>query len=174
MVIGDLTSRYKDKIGPALEGVEKIVIHRVGVNDRYGIKWDDDPKAICDKFITDKDVGKYTGFKVPYHFIVNSHGMVGQCIPLSRQGSHAKSHNRNSIAIAAYGDFRTDEPSYVQVLTMRSLVEYLQIRFGVTADNVVGHSDLNGGSTDPLKECPGIYMDLRCVTSGCVPLSVVT
>jgi len=95
------------------------------------------------------------GCKFPYHFGIDADGSVTQVLPLDRCGVHARKWNRETIAIACFGDFRHEQPPYEQWTAAAKLCRVLEhIKLGT---DVWGHDELKGGSSDPTKQCPGEY-----------------
>jgi len=95
---------------------------------------------------------------IGYHFLIgNGRGMDdGQIEPTFRwrrqlQGAHAgvTNYNEQGIGICLVGDFESEPPTERQVEAVESLIGTLSERFGISATNMVRHSDIS----DTL--CPG-------------------
>lgn len=99
-----------------------------------------------------------TGGKMPYHFMVEDDGTVKQCVPLSRIAPGALGVNKVSVHIAVHGDLRKHAPTSEQLAALQQLCKDLACYIGNT--NVQGHTEIAGGSRDPLKQCPGRHMDM--------------
>lgn len=146
---------------PAVRDLYKIMtlaIHRI---DRWGT-----PIEICKRFTSDPDVMKYTGGEIPYTFFITDTGEVHQALKLGDVGKHARRWNVPAIGIAVIGDFRREVPPAVQLAALTNLCFELITALGITPEEVRGHDELEGGSADPTKKCPGknLSMDWLRVT----------
>lgn len=140
-----------------IENVDKIVIHCSATRAWQDIgfeeinTWHKDPPlnwSMCG-----------------YHFIIRRDGTLEYGRPLTRQGVHAKGHNRNSWAICMVGgldDNGKAEDNFTpeQYATLRTVVMMLK---AIRPDaEVLGHRDLSpdlndDGVIDPweyVKMCP--------------------
>lgn len=98
-----------------------------------------------------------------YHFVIdNGHGgpdgrvEVGQRWRIQKWGAHTgktpgNEYNYHGIGICLVGDFINHMPSANQLASLRRLVGYLMAKYDIPVENVVGHRDGPGTST----ECPG-------------------
>ncbi len=137
-----------------IAAITTIAVHRVGVS------LGEDAITICQRFIADPDVARYTGGQVPYTFIIGNDeiGTIWQCLPLSEVGTHARRWSAPAIGVACIGDFRKHRPGDVQMKQLIRLCGYLAYAFpGIV---IKGHDELPGGSSDPNKQCPGKYLDM--------------
>lgn len=89
---------------------------------------------------------------IGYHYLIDLDGVVHDCRPVERSGSHCKGHNRKSIGIAYAGgmtkdmkqakDTRTEE----QEMALSYMLEWLKIQYPKAI--IYGHRDFS------TKECP--------------------
>ncbi len=98
-----------------------------------------------------------------YHFVIdNGHGgpdgrvEVGERWRIQKWGAHTgktpgNEYNYHGIGICLVGDFTNHMPTANQLASLRRLVTYLMAKYNIPAENVVGHCDGPGTST----ECPG-------------------
>jgi N-acetyl-anhydromuramyl-L-alanine amidase AmpD len=98
-----------------------------------------------------------------YHFVIdNGHGgpdgrvEVGERWRVQKWGAHTgktpgNEYNYHGIGICLVGDFTHHMPTANQLASLRRLVSYLMAKYEIPAQNVVGHCDGPGTST----ECPG-------------------
>jgi hypothetical protein len=136
--------RDKDKRDPRI--VELIVLHRI-----------ENSENILDlaKLFSDPAIG--TGGRFPYHFIIDSRGVVHQCVPLGIASPGAGTANRAGIQVALYGDFRKRPPTPAQLAACVELcAAFVQWKPSL---KIEGHTDKAGRSSDPKKVCPGKYLE---------------
>ena len=98
-----------------------------------------------------------------YHFVIdNGKGgldgrvEVGERWRVQKWGAHTgktpgNEYNYHGIGICLVGDFTNHMPSPSQLASLKRLVSYLMAKYDIPAENVVGHCDGPGTST----ECPG-------------------
>jgi len=101
--------------------------------------------------------GAYTGGQLPYHLVIRTDGVVDQLVELGDTAMHATRWNSAAVGIAVVGDFRRHSPTPAQWETAAALCAILTA-WGIERHE--GHSDLDGGSADPSKVCPGPHFDL--------------
>jgi N-acetyl-anhydromuramyl-L-alanine amidase AmpD len=87
--------------------------------------------------------------------LVDAEGNVTQTVPLRCVTPHAKAHNPRSIGVGAIGDFRSRAPSEKQRAAVIATCAALVSKFKLKVDAIAGHDELQGGSADPSKICPG-------------------
>lgn len=107
--------------------------------------------------VTKKDLYKWHVIErewsdIGYHYLVDLEGVVHDCRPIERMGSHCSGHNRHSVGIAYAGgmtkdmksakDTRTEE----QEVALAFMIEWLKIQYPEAV--VYGHRDFS------TKECP--------------------
>ena len=110
-----------------------------------------------------------------YHFVIdNGNGgpdgriETGPRWRSQKWGAHtgntpANAYNNYGVGICLVGDFTDKMPTPAQRQALAKLVSQLCTRYSIPAQNVIGHRDAPGAST----ECPGdqfhawIYSDLR-------------
>lgn len=152
-----------------LSDVDKIVLHRLG--PQVGTKLVHDGLSMVGEFMkTGKyQAGSYTGGKIPYHLIYHPETMTAyQVLPFTKTAIHAGKHNKSSIGIAVLRDLRTDplmdeqaDAFYDLVTAMSDTLSWVNGK----DPQIVGHDQLNGGSKDPDKECPGRLLDIGVVNA---------
>ncbi|HOF19161.1 MAG TPA: peptidoglycan recognition family protein [Phycisphaerae bacterium] len=98
-----------------------------------------------------------------YHFVItNGDGGPDGRVEVSRRwrtqkwGSHTggtpnNEYNDHGIGICLVGNFTSRMPTRAQLESLDRLAGYLARRYGIAPENVVGHRDAPGAST----ECPG-------------------
>ncbi len=95
-----------------------------------------------------------------YHFVIgNGRGSADGAIEagsrwtLQQQGGHLKSVERNevSLGICLVGNFNERSPTPKQMEALVALTRYLQAKFSIPRNRVIGHRDSRGERT----ECPG-------------------
>ncbi|HEX4130143.1 MAG TPA: peptidoglycan recognition family protein [Pirellulales bacterium] len=105
---------------------------------------------------------------IGYHFVIgNGQGMPdGLVEPTFRwteqlHGAHAanREYNEHGIGICLVGDFTAEQPTERQVAAAAELVRQLREQYGITATNVIRHSDLVA------TECPGELFPLDRILS---------
>jgi len=129
---------------------ERIVIHRIAL----GARASDIIVAFSGGISL---AAKATGYKMPYHYVVESDGSVIQTLPLDVIGPHAWKWNDRSIGVACVGDFRIHEPPKAQWYAAARLCRSLEMLYRA---DIWGHDELPEGSTDPQKVCPGAKWNL--------------
>ena len=97
-----------------------------------------------------------------YHFVVDNGSMgtqdghieTGQRWVKQIQGGHCRQPdiNEKGIGICLVGDFTDRQPTQRQLDSVALLIRGLQDQFNITDDNVVGHGEVLGESS----ECPGV------------------
>ena len=133
------------------EDIKYLVIHRL---DKAG----ESAEEIAFNFRTFYRLGKYTGFKMPYHFIIGRDGTTEQAVEIQYQAPAQGSFNFRSIGIACIGDFRNHPPTDAQSAHLQELCSLLSQAFPDA--EIVRHDELHGASSDRSKICPGKYLHL--------------
>lgn len=95
--------------------------------------------------------GSYTGGEMPYTFLVRRDGQIDQCLPVSEIGPHARKWNRPGAGLAIAGDFRKEAPTEEQVLSVSNFCAI----WAAWGCSIRSHDELDGGSEDKNKACPG-------------------
>jgi N-acetylmuramoyl-L-alanine amidase len=133
------------------EDVCRIVIHHTGVD--VGARSEDE-------YLRDLDTSVRVHRRmdgIPYHVLILPSGEDSVCRPLDQRGQHARGWNYRSIGVALAGNLEHHPPTGPAVATLVSICVGLCEEFGLTADDVVGHKELEGCRTD----CPGSYVPLQ-------------
>ena len=145
--------------------INTLAYHRVGIDKKYNLLLGLDAVTICQRFIHDPEVAKYTGAEVAYTFLIGGadglpehDGVIWQCLPVADIGRHAGRWNIPAIGVGCIGDFRVDPPSKKQRASAIRLGSFLEECFGKL--DIRGHDELAGGSSDPNKKCPGAYFNM--------------
>ncbi len=138
----------------ALADVTGVIVHRIEVSQEdpsYG----DTPSEVA-RFFREHPVGlKATGGDMPYPLLVERDGQVTQTVPLRFVTPHAKAHNVRSVGVGVIGDFRNALPLPRQRAAAIAVCAALLTRFNLAVEAISGHDELQGGSNDPDKICPG-------------------
>jgi N-acetylmuramoyl-L-alanine amidase len=95
---------------------------------------------------------------IGYHWLIDRDGTVVQGRPETRQGAHAKGHNRDTLAVSLFGghgsnasDNFADHFTPAQDAALRALIEGMQARHP-TLVTVRGHNEVSN------KACPGFQV----------------
>ncbi|MBN1845115.1 MAG: N-acetylmuramoyl-L-alanine amidase [Sedimentisphaerales bacterium] len=100
-----------------------------------------------------------------YHFVVNNgHGAADGKVEVGfrwrrqMQGAHCRPRsctdnywNEHTIGICLVGNFEHHAPSAAQYESLVRLIRFLQQRYNIPADKILGHGDVPGAQT----ACPG-------------------
>lgn len=144
----------------SLDAIQKIMIHRVGVDRKYKRVLGKTGPEIAKKFVKDPEIAKYTGGENPYTFYVGGK-TIWQALPLTEVGAHARRFNVSAIGIATIGDWRYDTPDDDTFRTTVDLTEFLIRALGLDPWDVSGHTEAGAGATNtPGKDCPGEKWDM--------------
>jgi hypothetical protein len=134
--------------------VTGVIVHRIEVSQEdpsYG----DTPNEVA-RFFREHPIGmKATGGDMPYPILVDRDGIVTQTVPLRFITPHAKAHNPGTVGVGVIGDFRTAPPSPRQRAAAVAVCAALLTHFDLEVEKISGHDELQGGSSDPDKICPG-------------------
>lgn len=90
--------------------------------------------------------------EIAYHYFIEPDGVLKAGREESEVGAHCKEAEMNfkSIGICLAGDFDTEDPTPVQLTTLRRIVAGLRSKYAIPAANVVGHRKFA-----TYKSCPG-------------------
>ena len=105
--------------------------------------------------------GLGTGCRVPYHCLIRTDATIEQLLPLGIAGAHCIGWNHRSLAVAVVGDFTRIQPSLPQWDALCDVVATWAVLNGGL--DIVGHTDVPGGSADPGKRCPGKFLGATAV-----------
>ncbi len=98
-----------------------------------------------------------------YHFVIDNGAggpdgrvEVGERWRLQKWGAHTgntpgNEYNNHGIGVCLVGDFTHHMPTPSQMDSLRRLLRFLMAKYDIPAQNVIGHRDAPGTST----ECPG-------------------
>ena len=89
---------------------------------------------------------------VAYHFLIDSEGIIYEGRELNVRGAHVQGFNTGSVGIVLLGNFNDQQPSEVQLSSLRGLVDYLRYTYEI--HYLAGHKDYPDQSPDGT-ECPG-------------------
>lgn len=100
---------------------------------------------------------KYNG--IGYHHVIEARGRHRVGRPVDLIGAHAEGHNTGTIGICLCGNFETEQPDAEQIGTLVQVLATLCKRYGLTAEAIVGHRDVNQTA------CPGrnLYAQLPAI-----------
>ena len=87
---------------------------------------------------------------IGYHFLVGQDGRVYEGRPMSIVGAHVRGSNTDNIGIAVIGNFTNDEPTGIQLRTLKALISAICKMHYIKAVNISGHRDYHSKNT-----CPG-------------------
>lgn len=140
--------------------IKFLVVHRVGrILNRAGhvvSSLGRTAEEICDAFLHDPAVSKYTGGEIAYTFIIEEDGTIKQCLPIDEVGAHAKRWNVPGIGIACVGDFRYEHPNEPQYNALIDLLAELSRAWAFDPRDVIrGHTELPNSTSSAGKDCPG-------------------
>ena len=131
-----------------------VIVHRIEVSQEDA-SYGDTPAEVA-RFFREHPIGvKATGGDMPYPILIDRDGVVTQTVPLRLVTPHAKAHNPRTVGVGVIGDFRKVPPPSLQRAAAIAVCAALLTRFGLTAEAISGHDELQGGSSDPDKICPG-------------------
>ena len=83
---------------------------------------------------------------IGYHFVIQRSGLLELGRDISKQGAHAKGHNKNSIGVCLVGGKGGFNFTQAQMWTLNELAERLTTKYGDM--DVIGHRDVSD------KPCP--------------------
>jgi hypothetical protein len=136
-----------------------VVVHRIEVSQEDPDYRDSPPEVL--RFFERHPTGvAATGGKMPYSVLIEADGAVTQIVPLLRVTPHARAHNPTTIGVACLGDFRRQVPAYAQRQSLVVVLGELLHALGRDEQSLKGHDELQGGTSDPNKECPGRHLSL--------------
>lgn len=131
-----------------------LVIHRIEVSQEDP-SFHDSPEEIA-RFFREHPIGvEATGGAMPYPLLIAPDGAVTQTLPLLQIAPHAAAHNPMTIGVGLVGDFRRVPPSAAQRRSLVQVCATLLVQLRLDCAAVYGHDELQHGSRDPDKECPG-------------------
>jgi len=101
---------------------------------------------------------------IAYHFVIGNgtlsdDGEVETGRPLPYKGAHARGGNEDSIGICLVGNFNLSDPTAAQTASLGKLLKSLMGEYGIDANGVILHRDVNGSET----ECPGRLLSIEKV-----------
>ncbi len=129
-------------------------------------------ESIHEAHLQRKDKSGNPWMGIGYHFVIgNGNGMPdGEIEPTFRwreqlHGAHAGSgiYNQHGIGIALIGNFDEAPPTPAQLAAVKRLVSTMKTEYGISSENVVGHSDIKATA------CPGRFFPMADVSLGPLP-----
>jgi N-acetyl-anhydromuramyl-L-alanine amidase AmpD len=160
-VVADVADETNDKVSDSLNQFARIVNDKENVNTPKMILWHSALKegdvSRADLTRLAKDRGLST---IAFHYVVRMSGKVEEGRPEAWIGAHAGviELNRSSIGICFSGDARANPLKKEQREAGLKLTRKLMQQYGISAEKVKGHSEIQ-----PLSLCPGTYMDMKVV-----------
>jgi len=88
--------------------------------------------------------------RIAYHFCIEPDGKIYQTNKLTALSWHTINGNASGIGIVLNGNFENEQPSNLQVKSLKNLIRYLNKKFGKKLA-VYGHKEIPGNAT----ACPG-------------------
>ena len=94
---------------------------------------------------------------IGYHFVIYRNGAIKVGRPIEQIGAHTLGHNEDSIGVVYVGGMNAegteakDTRTLPQKISMRLLIAYLKVRYGVR--EVLGHKQCSS------TECPSFDVD---------------
>ena len=143
-----------------MRDIKYIVIHRIKVSH---VGYADTPSGVRRFFAEHRDGIKSTGGRYPYHYTIDCSGEIHETEDIACSTPHAGKRNGDSIGLAVIGDFREGQPRWQQVIAAIYTCAELLKQF--PRAKIVGHSDLDGASSDPNKNCPGSGLSVRMIST---------
>jgi hypothetical protein len=91
---------------------------------------------------------------VGYHYVIDPAGRIWEGRPITFQGAHAGSSelNRGNVGVSLMGDFDQQHVPAAQLDACRRLIVQLCAKYGVSPNEIRGHSDLKQTA------CPGAHL----------------
>lgn len=88
---------------------------------------------------------------VPYHYYIDVSGRIGEGRDPGFQGDGVTTtfDNEDRIQIVVEGDFDREQPTKAELESLKTLVVWLAMKYGISPENIAGHGDYD--QTD----CPG-------------------
>jgi len=141
-----------------------LTIHRVGYDYVKGINLGETAAEISDHF-TGKNpkypgVARATKGENAYTIMIGKLGQAWQCLPLGDIGHHARRWSYKTIGIAVIGDPRYVDLTHEQYWALVDTCSLVSRVLGTSSDEIHGHDELKGGSSDKNKSCPGRLLDM--------------
>ena len=135
----------------AIDERAAIVVHRCGMGGCAA--------EISAAYQQHPEAGPATGYQMPYTIVIRPDGFVEQALRLGDYGPHACAWNEIALGVACIGDFRSNDVPHDQ---WQALVAVCHVFSGWIggASRIFGHDELDGGSADPAKRCPGEHLDM--------------
>jgi len=89
------------------------------------------------------------------HFIICLDGAALQCVPIDELAFASNIRNYDTISIEVTHPDATGRFTHESYVTLVRLIAWLNIRFGLTSDDVIRHADIPGIATD----CPRYFVN---------------
>lgn len=139
----------------SLRQIAHITIHRVDpimMSDALGMPLSNDIVGVAKGDAHLKEVGG-----LAYTFCVLPDGTIQIGRPLSHCTPHALGRNASGCGVAMLGNFDLYKPAKAQWDAAVELVAHLCRELPLEPSKVEGHDEINGGSHDTNKRCPGSF-----------------
>jgi hypothetical protein len=113
-----------------------------------------------------RDVNGWIG--IGYHFFIAKDGNIWRGRSENWQGAHCIPENWRSLGVVVSGNFENDEPTPEQMQSLKELVLFLRIKYGLPPNAVIGHRDADSTA------CPGekLYRQLGAVRAYSKPAAL--
>ncbi len=90
---------------------------------------------------------------IGYHYFIGADGVVQPGRAENVVGAHCRADemNHKSLGVCLAGHFDFEAPTIAQLTSLAMVVRGLMKKYGVPAENVLGHGEVRGAETS----CPG-------------------
>jgi len=132
----------------SLSDLRYLMLHRI---DPRQLHVEDTAEAVARWFRV------HERWTMPYTFFIRRDGTIEQTRSLDEMSPHAYTQNRYALAVGLSGDFRHSGPTFEQEHSLHWLAPLLVQWLGL---EIVGHTDVEGATSDPDKVCPGWHLDV--------------
>lgn len=90
---------------------------------------------------------------IAYQYLINKQGVIYEGRSINVRGSHTGGHNTGTVGIVLFGNFEDEEPTTLQLCSLKRLSTWLKVTYDLT--HLAGHSDFQ-----PLETvCPGQHLE---------------
>jgi hypothetical protein len=131
----------------------EIIIHHTGERQQPRVSLETKMRGLQNFSMKPGKVGTLTKpawGDVLYHFYIDAGGKIAEGRDISFAGDATTNFdNDGRIQITVEGDFEREEPTKEQLSSLKQLVAWLALKYGIAPGNISGHGDFD--QTD----CPG-------------------